>query len=419
MKKIISVILILSVLFCLVSCRSTDETDSSAVDSLIESVIEKPDESSEDTTTSEIVSDTVSENSSVESSTPESSASSKVNSSSKPATSSVKQPAVSNNTSSPAVKTKPNFGKFAYEYYSLADMLKAVPHYTFKSPGTIVDYVTVEDLIYVIYHNSFKIGSFINLFDAKAGKIVYSHTLPSRPAEIHIYGNELWISFPELSHIYIYNKSNFELLDKISTGVNVGSFDKYNDYIFYGIDDDRHFVNRYDIKNKVIESLFSLCGKEPSVSDMFHEPAILIDKNTATLYIAETGLTDCQFRAYNIATMEEIGFLVDDSAHPWYPNSVRKIILADDFIYWSNLKIKNAPKEYWQARFIYGNGGTGILYADKDYVATYIGVYENNTGKKILRFPETANYHKAYKFSITKCKNIMISDPVNLYIFYG
>ena len=413
MKKIISVILILSVLFCLVSCRSAKNTDSSVIASVNESVLEKTDSSSEDTTTSEIISDTVSDNSTVDSSMPESSVSSKVNSSSKPVTSSVKQPTVSSNTSKPTVKTKPNLGAYYNKIkYTLNDMLKEVPHYTFKLPGSIVDYITYEDLIYVVYNHKLTQVNQIDLFDAKAGKIVKSNPLPSRPAEMHMYGNELWISFPELCQINIYNKTNFEFIKSINTGAQVYSFDKYNNYVFYAQEQEKGFINRYDMNKQIIEPLFTIYGEDKIASGMFYEPAILVDTNTSTLYIGESGLSSCKLFAFDIETMEDKG--ATDYRHNW----ARKLQVYNGYIYWSTYKIDT--NYWWKKISPFNDEGIGTLYLGAHYCATTAGIFDSNTGKKAVSFPKNfADADEKYKFSITKCNNIMVADDKNLYIFYG
>ncbi|MBE6903004.1 MAG: hypothetical protein E7480_00140 [Ruminococcaceae bacterium] len=413
MKKNISVIMVIAILLCFSCCNSLkDTTVSSDITSDI-SII-----SSEGTiiTSSESISSDVA----TEASNNMSSTVSNIDSSSKQPSSSVQQ---SSSNTQPTVteKTKPNFGNGLTN--SILDLKNQVPYYSFDLPGVMVDYMADEDLIYIICRNKNQ----INLYDGNTGKVVYSHSLPGRPAELHMYGDELWISFPELNCINVYSKADFKALRSIEELFNVFSFDVYKNIIFYAGEEREQLIWRYDITTKSKEYVLGKIGSIGNWDEMlgFYEPAVLVDEDNATLYIAETNLTGCKLFYYNIETLEQID--VFDTVPFGVPNygflnyNSRKMILLDGYVYWNSFKFN--PKSCNAEQFYTNDerGGNGILYADKDYVATYEGVFENKTGNRIITFESrwNPNINRNTKFAITKSKNMMFSSSNTLYVFCG
>lgn len=310
-------------------------------------------------------------------------------------------------------------------YYEYRELMKYI------ALGILNDEYTAEDAV----HNAFikltrhlkgieeiknhKTKSFIVIIIKSVSLDMLKKEKKNKPAEMHLYDNELWISFPELGLINIYNKNNFNLLDYIDLGTDVYSFDKYNNYIFYAQENDRVFLKRYDITTKNNQTILEIFGEETSAAQQFYEPAILVDKNTSSLYVAETNMSSCKLYAYNIDTMEKIG--VFESAPSWgyhgFPNYVRKILLVDGYIFWFAFKID--PKVWWKPRAEFTES-LGILYIGKHYSATTHGIFDSTNGKKVVSFRENLSpFVNTYKFSITKCNNIMIADGDNIYIFYG
>ena len=405
MKRIIAIVILVMISLCFSSCRSSKDMNSS--DANVSSGT-----TSESTLDSTIIEEPTNAESNTESSV-ESNAEQQPSSTQQP--SSIRQPSStqqpSSNTQPKApTKTKPNFGKLVV---SIKDLTKQVPYYSFELTGKIVDCLVDEDLIYIVCKNK------INLYDGNTGKVVYSNFLPSRPAEMHMYGDELWISFPELSCINIYNKSDFKLLKTVKMS-KVFSFDVDDNYIYFSGEARQQFVYRYNLTTQKEELLFL---DNDTLDKDFFEPAILVDKNTSMLYVAETNTTACKLYLYNTETLELCGvFESTPSSGPsvGFGNDVRKILLLDGYVYWNGFKVN--PTVLWKAEQSYGSedGGPGILFADSDYVATRVGVYENISGKLVVPFkPHSLGFEENSKFAITKSKNIMYSDGEKLYIFYG
>lgn len=411
MRKIVAFIMIVIILLCLLSCSSSKDTIGSNSDVSLETSIESV---SDDTTTEESA-NTESNTESDDESTVEKQVSSPQQSSSSPQTSSSQQSSSQQSTINTQpitpTKTKPNFGKFTT---SIKDLTQQLPYYTIDLPGIIVDCLVDEDLIYVLYKNE----NLINLYNGNTGTVVYSNSLPGRPAEMHIYGDELWISFPDLSYINIYSKSDLKMLRTMEIDRNIFSFDVYDNLIFYVGESREQFVYKYNITTQTNERLDLNNG---TMMNEFFEPAILADKNI--LYVAETNTTACKLYMYNIDTMELHGVFEDtpySGYSPGFGNYVRKLLLLDGYIYWNNFKLN--PAVLWKAETSYGseNGGDGILFADSDYVATRLGVYTNTNGKMVIPFkPWSSSIEKNSKFAITKSKNIIYSDGIKMYIFYG
>ena len=247
MKRIIAIVILVMISLCFSSCRSSKDMNSS--DANVSSGT-----TSESTLESTIIEEHTNAESNTESSV-ESNAEQQPSSTQPPSStqqpSSIRQPSStqqpSSNTQPKApTKTKPNFGKLVV---SIKDLTKQVPYYSFELTGKIVDCLVDEDLIYIVCKNK------INLYDGNTGKVVYSNFLPSRPGAMHMYGDELWISFPELSCINIYNKSDFKLLKTVKMS-RVFSFDVDDNYIYFSREERQQFVYRYNLTTQKEELLF-------------------------------------------------------------------------------------------------------------------------------------------------------------------
>lgn len=76
-------------------------------------------------------------------------------------------------------------------------------------------------------------------YDTDKLDVTATFSLPSRPAEIQVDGNNLLISFPDIKCIKVYNKKTFTLINTISLPNIVSSFWMYGDIVYYS-EDDQH-----------------------------------------------------------------------------------------------------------------------------------------------------------------------------------
>ncbi len=103
-------------------------------------------------------------------------------------------------TTEPSVDTSPDNAP-------LEDTQSNVIGYTYAINGTIVDWFTEGELVHAV----FKQVNRYAVFDTITGQIVTDKALSGRPAKIRKYGDELWISYPDLQCIKIHDSKTFQV----------------------------------------------------------------------------------------------------------------------------------------------------------------------------------------------------------------
>lgn len=272
-------------------------------------------------------------------------------------------------------------------------------YYEYDLNCTIVDWFVEEELVYAGFENQ---NRYV-IFNTANGEIVTDIGLPGRPAKMRLYGKELWISFPDLYQIKIYDKNTLEEKRAITLQNEVSSFDVYGDYLVY-IDDHTQHAFKHNIETSTTEKI------APSISS-FTYADILVNNKTGMVYIGESQTTGSKLYCYDIETLELKSKFVKDNYG--YNNSTRRIFLLDDSVYWGKFKLNANDVSKTEAEYA-SRYSVGMFFVNKDFVATNTGIYMRNTCKQILSVNLGTS---SSAIAITNSGNIFFVNNKKLYIF--
>lgn len=284
-------------------------------------------------------------------------------------------------------------------------------YYKYNISSSITDYIAIGDTIYMLL----KFPDSIMIIDANSGEVLKNESLESTPGEINLIGDDLWVSFPKLKQIRVYDKKNFAEKNRHDFGHEIHSFDVNNDYIIYTSNDHHCDIYRYNILSKEEKQItFYWYNKRGNkfTERNFYEPNIIINKESGVFYIAESSVSACILWCLDIETLEVKNYYRKDDYG--YFNFTRQMYLLDGNIYWGAYKFDAADVskvKCWYEPERY-NGG-GMLYVNKELVVTIEGLYLREDGTKILDFDIDESLVNAV---ITESGHLLYSDNKFTYI---
>lgn len=289
--------------------------------------------------------------------------------------------------------------------------LDKATYYKYMVSSSITDYISIGDTIYLLL----EFPDSIMIIDANSGDVLKKEPLESTPGEINLIGDDLWVSFPKLKQIRVYNKKNFTEKNRYDFEHEIHSFDVNNDYIIYTSHDHHCDIYRYNIQSKEEKQItFYWYNKrgDKFTQRSFYEPNIIINKESGVFYIAESSVSACILWCLDIETLEVKSYYRKDDYG--YFNFTRQMYLLDGNIYWGAYKFDAADVskvKCWYEPERY-NGG-GMLYVNKEFVVTIEGLYLREDGTKILDFDIDESLVNAV---ITESGHLLYSDNKFTYI---
>lgn len=244
-------------------------------------------------------------------------------------------------------------------------------------------------MIHAIFHNK----DYYALFDTNRGTIEKEIPLISRPADFHCFGDEFWISYPDLSCIMVHDKTSLEVKETLYFDHCISSFDVYKNYIFYTEDDQASNAYRYDL----------LSGKEetikPPSDNSFYEADVLVNEKEELVYIGESNRYSSTIFCYDADRLT----LRSDYESTGRANSKRISFLCDNKVYWFDYELDCnlfSNSSNWD-----GSGSYTVLHVDESFVVTTRGIYFRDTGEEIVRLYDYPNLDA---FCITESVNFWI-----------
>lgn len=277
---------------------------------------------------------------------------------------------------------------------------EGLPCYEYAINGIITDWIAENDLVYTVFRN---VNRYV-IFDTNTGEIVLDKPLSGRPGKIRKYGNDMWISFPDLRCIKVYDARSFSLKNTIQVKKSVHAFDVYQDYLFFAEDDQHVQVFRYNLKNSDIINI------GPTTWATFYEADIFINGEHGLVYIGESGSTGSVLYCYDMETLELKSKYKKDNYG--YTNWRRRMYLLDNSIYWGEFQLNALDVSQVEAQYT-GSNSAGIIYVDDYFVVTTGGIYLRETCEHLLE----ENFNSIYTaIVITKSGNILMTENERLYI---
>lgn len=266
-----------------------------------------------------------------------------------------------------------------------------VDYGAFAYEGIFVEMVSDNDIVYLIC----KKPNTLTVYDSNKFTIKNYYQLPGEPAEIHIEGEEIQISFPNLKRINIYNKNTFEEVKSIPLPNIVSSFCIDGDLVYYGEHDQHCRAYRTNI---VTGETVTIPGYSNAVGS-FYYPELRLNKEKGILYIGESGSTGSSLFYYNTSDLTCLYRFSEDGI----PNSSRTLFLVDDKLYWGPMEFDAVNPR--NPGYQYGNTDSWarMMYVDEKYVIYAWAVHDRKTHKYI-----TAAYDSGYML-MTESDNLVYS----------
>ena len=245
--------------------------------------------------------------------------------------------------------------------------IKTLSEHKYKIPtnGNAVDWVEENNILYIVFTKPNRYMA----IDTSTGAVIKDVALDYVPAEIHLFGNELWVSYPSLKAIKIYNKNSFGLVREIGFEHEVGHFDVCGDFIVYSEKSSWSQVFKYNVKTKEYRTV------NVATDNIFSRPYVLVDQTSKMLYIGENGggasLYCFDFDTLELKSRFFIGYIANE----------HKMILNGGNIYWGDKRFD--ATDVSKALCAY-EAGREVFYANADYVITDKGIYNQKDGQKIV-----------------------------------
>ncbi len=297
-------------------------------------------------------------------------------------------------TTEPSVDTTP-------EDTPLDEVEEGVVCYTYAINGTIVDWFVEGELVHAIFKQVNRYAA----FDTTTGQIVIDKALSGRPAKIRKYGDELWISYPDLQCIKIHDSKTFSVKNTISLTTEVSSFDVYGDYLIYTEDDQHVYAYRYNMKTSESVNI------KTEHDYTFYKADVLVNNELGYVYIGESGGSGSAIYCFDIETLALTSKYRKDNYG--YTNHKRRTFLLGDYVYWGEFKLNAKNIAQVEGQYT-GQYPAGMLFVNEALVATTNGIYLNSTYEQIA-----SGYFNDFDscIAITDSGNMLITKQGELYIF--
>ena len=238
--------------------------------------------------------------------------------------------------------------------------------YSYQTNGKMVDWYVQGDIVYTLFSNPNMCG----VFDASTGALLKQDFLPSRPTEIQMIDGELWIAFPDLKTIRIYDPVTMAEKQVLRLPEAVATFALYGDTLFMAEDDQWVTVYRYTMTDQTLIKIL------PPNGYVFCEADLLINHEEKLLYVAESGYTGSTVYVFDCETLEyKSQYKKDDYG---YTNFQRRTILIGNDLYWGEFCL--VADNVSQVDRQYSTGiDTGMLWVDENFVITTRGIFDRKT----------------------------------------
>ena len=243
----------------------------------------------------------------------------------------------------------------------------------YELDGAVVNWITENDYIYAITQGNNRLV----VINSKKMMAVANIPLAGKPAEINIYGNEIYISLPDLCKIDVFSKSSYSKVSSLYFEHEVSSFCIDGNYVYYSEHDQHCEVFR---KNLATNELVKIVRQNDY---SFYQPKLYLNKEDNILYIGETACTGCGLYYFDATTLElKCKFLKNDYG---IFNHTRDIFHIGDEIFWGNYRLSDTNAKELIGRYGVAQYGS-INFASKDVVSTSEGLFLTDTYECIIDY---------------------------------
>ena len=359
MKKIFAIFLCFVVMFTFCSCKKTTKKTSSGNSSSSKTVSQE--KSSNNTSQNSTTTSSENNNSSQ---TPSTTSSTPSTTSSTPSSSSGVSQQISGKQEEKIEEVVEQIPTVDEDEDLEEDLVLGEDYGAFLYEGTFVASVNDKNVVYFI----FKSPNTMVAYDTDKLDVTATFSLPDRPAEIQVDGNNLLISFPDMKCIKVYNKKTFAQTKSISLPNEVSSFCIDGDIVYYSEDDQHCKVYRTNLATNETKTI-----KQNNTNGLFYFPKLLLNKEKGLLYIGESGSTGSTLYYYKTSDLS----LHSKFAKNNYglTNIKRTMFLVDNNVFWGGFRLGADSAE----NVIGDYSGESTYFADKNFVITRNGIFDTKT----------------------------------------
>lgn len=243
----------------------------------------------------------------------------------------------------------------------------------YELDGAVVNWITENDYIYVITEGNNRLV----VINSKKMMAVANIPLAGKPAEINIYGNEIYISLPDLCKIDVFSKSSYSKVSSLYFEHEVSSFCIDGNYVYYSEHDQHCEVFRKNLATNELQKIS--CG----MNGFFYQPKLYLNKKDNILYIGETACTGCGLYYFDATTLQLKSFFKKDNYG--IMNHTRDIFHIGDEIFWGNYRLSDTNAKELIGRYGVAEYGS-VNFASNAVVSTYEGLFLTDTYECIVNY---------------------------------
>lgn len=230
--------------------------------------------------------------------------------------------------------------------------------------GELVEMLCDKDMVYIIYKNP----NILVAYDSNSFQIKNYITLSGSPAEIHLEGQQLQISLPNLQRINTYDKNSLEQIKSIVLPNSVTSFCIDGDLVYYSNGSKGCNIYRTNILTEDTEQLPGY----PYASKLFLNPKLLLNKEEGILYIGESNSDSSALFYYKTS---DLSCLYKSET---VNNGARTMFLAKGKLYWGPMILDPVNPAGFEEYYMSTSAKAELWYVDNDYVINTDKVNKKN-----------------------------------------
>lgn len=226
--------------------------------------------------------------------------------------------------------------------------------------------------------------------------------LPAMPHEVQLIDGELYVSFPQLQCLRVYDPRTLAEKRTIDLHQRVGSFAVSGDWIYFAED---------QMECRIFTHCITTGDTELFIKSTYCQPVVCVNEDLQLLYVAESNLSNCRFISFR---------LTDGSVQSQFKNGINdrcstrfsSIFLVEDELYWADFKLNAADVSKIKGHYNLGIGGD-MLQANETYVVTTTGIYHADTYTPLLKIEDPKT-----RVLVTRSKYILFIEQTDEDVYF-
>lgn len=244
--------------------------------------------------------------------------------------------------------------------------------YGYSLGGELVNWIVADNKVYSILKNPNALCVF-----STEEKDILIETLPGAAYEIRIYNGKIYVSFPTLNLVKIYNINTLKQTGQIKGINNVSSFCLDGNMLYYSGHNHLCDVFRYNI----------ITGEKTPMKGcpLMNCPKLEINREAGLLYVGESGFTGSKLYYFNLDDLTIHSVFSYDNCG--YHNENCSMYVINGFVYWGEFKISGTDATDVVTQY-HQNSNASVMFANDDVVCFNTGIFDEQTGRLLIDFTD-------------------------------